>query len=236
MHARKLVTAASLAGVGLLGLTGTASAHISPSPDTAPAGSYFKFDLQVPHGCGDAGTSKLEVQIPEGITSVTPQVVAGWTIARTTEPVSPPIDDGEGGQITERTALVTWTGGPLAHDQLEEFGLSVKLPDTPGETLAFPVIQTCEDGSATDWIQRTEPGGEEPEHPAPTITLTEPTGDGHGDTEGEEAPDDSEEPADVSADDDDGDDATGIAVAGVVLGVLGIGVGGIALARGRRSA
>ena len=172
MHARKLITAASLAGAGLLGLTGPAGAHVTPSETTAPAGSYLKFDLRVPHGCGEAGnTAIVEVQIPDGITSVTPQVVTGWTIERTIETLNPPIDDGHGGQITERTAVVTWTGGPLAHDQLEEFGLSVKLPDTADETIYFPTIQTCDDGTTAEWIQIPEEGGEEPEMPAPAIAL-----------------------------------------------------------------
>ena len=60
------------------------------------------------------------------------------------------------------------------------FGLSVQVPDTPGETILFPVIQTCEGGAVTEWIQPTVEGEEEPEHPAPAITLTEAEGDGHG--------------------------------------------------------
>ena len=56
----------------------------------------------------------------------------------------------------------------------------MKVPDTPGETILFPVIQTCEGGASTEWIQPTVEGEEEPEHPAPAITLTEAEGDGHG--------------------------------------------------------
>lgn len=35
----------------------------------------------------------------------------------------------------------------------------------------MPVTQTCEKGS-TEWDQATKAGQAEPEHPAPTITLT----------------------------------------------------------------
>jgi hypothetical protein len=39
-------------------------------------------------------------------------------------------------------------------------------------TLHFPVIQTCEGGLHTDWIEIAPAGGPEPDHPAPAITLT----------------------------------------------------------------
>ena len=136
------------------------------------------------------------------------------------------------------TRTVTWEGGPLAHDQLQQFGLSVQVPDTPGETILFPVIQTCEGGAVTEWIQPTVEGEDEPEHPAPAITLTEGEGDGHGGGE-EEATD--EEAADAAAapvaDDDDDDDGTdGMAVAGLAAGLLGLGLGGTAFARSGKRA
>jgi uncharacterized protein YcnI len=210
-------------------------AHVSPSETSAPAGSYLKFELRVPHGCGEEGnTTKVEVQIPGGITSVTPQVVAGWTIDTTIEQLETPLDDGHGGQITERTAVVTWTGGPLDHHQLEEFGLSVKLPDTPGETIYFPTIQTCDDSTTGEWIQIAETDGEEPEKPAPAIALTAASGDDHGSTDdegedGEETAIDAETAASTS----DSEDSDGLAIAALVVGGLGLLAGGAALIRGR---
>jgi uncharacterized protein YcnI len=225
MTKRHLAAAAGLGTAAILLLAAPASAHIEPTIESAAASSYTTFSLQVPHGCGDAGTSKLEVQIPDSITSVTPEVVPGWTITRTTEHLDTPRDDGEGGQITDRTSVITWAGGPLAHDQLELFGLSVKMPDTAGRSVTFPTIQTCEDGSHTDWIEPTVEGQDEPEHPAPTIHLTAASGDDHGGG-GTAA-------ATASADDDDGDSATPLAIAGIVMGALGLVVGGAALAKSR---
>ena len=231
MSLRRTLTTAGLATAGLVAFAGSAAAHITPSADRAPAGSYLTFELRVPHGCGDGNTNKLEVQIPDGITSVTPEAVPGWTVERTIEPLDPPLDDGEGGQITERTSVITWTGGPLAHDQLQRFGLSVKLPDDPG-TILFPTIQTCDNGESTSWIEATPAGGEEPEHPAPAIEVTAATGDGHdGDGDAAAAP---------SAVDDDGDDeddgaTTALAVTGIGVGAVGIVLGGSALRRARSS-
>lgn len=235
MSKRHLVTAAGLAALGVVALAGPAAAHVTPSVTSAPAGSYLKFDLRVPHGCGEAATDQVEVKIPDGINSVTPQVVPGWTIERTIVPLDPPLDDGHGGQLTERTAVITWTGGPLAHDQLEEFGLSVKLPDTPGETLAFPVVQTCEGGTTTAWIEVPEEGKDEPDHPAPVIELTASTGDGHGSSSDDaEAEEEAAAPASTSSDHDSS--ATPLAVAGIALGAAGLAVGGTALRTTKRKA
>jgi uncharacterized protein YcnI len=236
MSLHPLLRTGALTAVGVLALAAPAAAHVSPSATSAPAGSYLKLDLRVPHGCGETGnTTTVEVQIAEGITSVTPQVVPGWTIERTIEQLDPPLDDGHGGEITERTAVVTWTGGPLAHDQLEEFGLSVKLPDAPGTTITFPTIQTCDDGTTSEWIQVAEEGEEEPERPAPAVELTAAEGDAA--VEGAETEADLADVTAASAgstDDDDGDSALGVAIAGLGLGAAGLVAGGLALARTRR--
>jgi uncharacterized protein YcnI len=223
MSTRHLVTTAGLAAAGVLLMAGPAAAHIEPTVESAPAGSYLTFSLQVPHGCGEGGTNKLEVQIPDSITSVTPGVVPGWTIDRTVVPLDPPVDDGEGGTITERTSVVTWSGGPLAHDQLQLFALSVKLPDK-GSSVSFPVIQTCDNGEHTDWIEATKAGEAEPDHPAPTIELTAATGDDHHD-----------EAAATDESDDDSDSSPALGITGIALGVVGIALGGTALRRARQT-
>ena len=234
------ITALGLAGVVLAAVP--AGAHVSPSETSAPAGSYLKFELRVPHGCGDTGnTTKVEVQIPDGIFSVTPQVVAGWTITKNLEALEEPVADGHGGEYTERVDTVVWEGGPLANDQLEEFGMSVKLPDTVGETIHFPTVQTCDDGETAEWIQIAAEGEDEPDSPAPAIALTEASGDGHsgGDSHGGDAAEEDLEatPASTTGSASDGHDGTDpLAVAGLVAGLLGLGAGGLALARSRQSA
>lgn len=56
----------------------------------------------------------------------------------------------------------------------------MKLPDRPGTTLYFPVVQTCAHGK-TAWTQIPAPGqsGHELEHPAPSVTLTAGGASGH---------------------------------------------------------
>ena len=54
----------------------------------------------------------------------------------------------------------------------DTFSVQVVLPeDAAGTTLAFPVLQTCEVGS-TNWDQVQKEGEAEPEHPAPSVTVT----------------------------------------------------------------
>ncbi len=235
-----------LAGAGGLAVALTlampAGAHVYPTVTEAAAGSFVLFDLVVPHGCEEAGTTRIEVQIPEGIYSATPEVVPGWTISQATEALDEPVDDGHGGQHTERDATVTWEGGPLAPDQLQQFGLSVQVPDTPGETILFPVIQTCEGGASTEWIQPTVEGEDEPEHPAPAITLTESEDEGHGhggeeeEATDEEAEHDEETAAETTPESDDDDDGPeAIAIAGLVAGLLGLALGGTAFVRSGKS-
>ena len=227
MKVRHRLTAGTVGLAGVLALATPAGAHVSPSETEAPAGTYLKFELRVGHGCGEASTTRMEVQIPEGIYAATPQVVPGWTITETQETLPEPVPDGHGGEYTERDAVITWEGGPLEHGQLEEFGLSVKLPDTPGETLYFPTIQSCDNGESNDWIEIPAEGEDEPESPAPAIVLT--------DAEADDATPVTETVAATSPADAGDDGTDGMAVAGLVAGLAGLGLGGVALARTRRA-
>jgi uncharacterized protein YcnI len=177
MHVR--ATILPLAVAGALATASAAGAHVTVSPGEAPAGSYSLLEFTVPHGCDESPTTRLTVQMPEGITSATPEAVAGWEVEKTMRTLDEPIEAGHGETITEVVDTVTWQGGPLAPDQLTRFGLSVLLPDA-GTTLYFPAVQECEEGE-TRWIQIPAEGQseEELEHPAPAMALVAADGD-HG--------------------------------------------------------
>ena len=71
------------------------------------------------------------------------------------------------------TRSVTWTAAPntgIAPDQFALFRVAVTLPNT--DTVTFPATQTYPDGTVVRWDQPPLPGGGEPEHPVPTLTLT----------------------------------------------------------------
>ena len=144
-----------------------ASAHVSVIPTSTAAGTYSVLTFSLSHGCEESPTTSLTFDMPEGIDSVAPTVNPNWAIEK--------VADGD------RTAQVVYTAiTPLESGYRDTIELSVLLPeDAAGETLAFPVLQSCEVGE-TNWNQVAEAGEEEPESPAPSIVVTEATGDEHG--------------------------------------------------------
>lgn len=236
-----------VAGVGALTLGGAlaASAHVSVIANTTAAGSYALLTFGVPHGCDGSSTTKVAIKIPEEINAVTPTVNPNWEVEKVMVPLNPAITDSHGNQITERVDQVVYTAKtPLPDGYRDAFVLSLKVPDVAGETLSFPTIQTCEVGE-TAWIEPTVEGQDEPDHPAPEfdVTAAAAAGDDHGAAattaaaaanSSAAAPTSSAEVAATASTSDSGS-TSWVAIAGLVAGVLGLVVGGVALARSRRA-
>ena len=252
--ARRRFTSMSIAASLVLAVTllwsGVASAHVTPQDPEAPSGGYFTTAFKVGHGCDGSPTTKVEIKMGEGVTSVKPQPVPGWNLSTTMRTLDPPIDN-HGTLITETVDTVVWEGGPLPDTELQMFWVSMKLPEgDAGTTVAFPVVQTCEQGE-TAWIEPIVEGEEEPDHPAPVVTLTAAGEDGHDAAADDAGDDTSDEATDVttSVDGDEGGDEQAIttsseddsssntlAIVALVLGALGLVLGGVALARTGRKA
>jgi uncharacterized protein YcnI len=160
---------------GTVALVATpAWAHVTVTPTETAAGSYTVLTFSVPHGCDGAATTKVSIKIPQEILSVTPSVNPGWTPKKTMAKLSPPVKDAHGEEVTERVSEVVYTAKtPLADDLRDKFELSLQLPKTPGKTLAFPSVQTCEKGE-TAWVQVPAAGqkADDLEHPAPSFVVT----------------------------------------------------------------
>jgi len=150
-----------------------AAAHVTLEAGQAPADSYYKAVLRVPHGCEGTGTTRIRVQIPDGVTAVKPQPKAGWTLTIVNGKLAEPYDDGHGNKITEGVREVGWSGGPLPDAYYEEFVFRGKLPNAPGRVLYFPVVQDCEKG-VHRWIEIPAAGKTPGDYkePAPALTLT----------------------------------------------------------------
>jgi periplasmic copper chaperone A len=157
-------------GAGLIALP-PAAAHVTLEAQQAPAHSYFKAVFRVPHGCAASPTVRLRIRMPEGVTAVKPQPKPGWKLDTTRIDVVPPADDGHGGKITEKVSEVTWSEGRLPDQQFDEFAILMRLPDSSGETLYFPVIQECEKG-VSRWIEIPAAGKAAGREPAPALRLT----------------------------------------------------------------
>lgn len=205
----------------------SASAHVTIDPTSTDAGSYTVLTVSVPHGCGDSPTTRVAISIPEGINSVTPTRHQFYDVKNVIEALETPIDDGHGGELTERVSEVIYTAKePLPADQRDAFELSLRLPEgQAGEVLSFPSIQTCEEGE-TAWIEEQVEGQSEPDSPAPTIVLTvaDEAGHGHAATA-----------VKTKTESTDSQGAGPIAWAGVILGALGLAAGGTAVLRSRKT-
>ena len=60
-----------LAAVAVL-VTSPALAHVTLETKQATVGSSYKAVFTVPHGCAGSATTKIRVQIPEGVIGVKP--------------------------------------------------------------------------------------------------------------------------------------------------------------------
>jgi uncharacterized protein YcnI len=229
---------APTAALALVALAASpAAAHVTGTPTTTAAGAYTVVTFSVGHGCEESPTTKLEIQVPEQVTSVTPTRNPLYELEKNIEQLDEPVTDAHGNEITERVASVTYTADtPLPDGQRDTFELSFQIPeDAEGEMLAFPTIQTCEQGR-TGWTQVPEEGqdADELDTPAPYFEVTAAEGEGHhGEEAAAEETDESGETTEASVEEAS---TSPVGWAGLGLGALGLLVGGLALARSRASA
>ncbi|WP_426572652.1 YcnI family protein [Aquihabitans sp. McL0605] len=238
--ARIVAAGATVAAVSWMGMS-AASAHVEPVVEEVPAGAYTATELRVPHGCDGSPTVKVEVQIPASVLAASPFWISGWTASAEETKLDTPVDDGDGGQITEKTSVITWTakdGSALPDHQVLDFGISYQAPDKVGEVLYFKTIQTCEQGTS-EWITEWDGKGEEPEKPAPHVTVVAASGDEHGAEAavGEEGSTTTVVASDSSSasSSDDGDSSNALAIVALAVGAVGIGLGGAAFAKTRKA-
>ncbi len=207
-------------------LASPASSHVTIDPSTTAAGAYTVLTVAVPHGCEESSTTKIAIKVPEQILAVTPTRDPFWEVETTIEKLDKPVKDAHGNSLTERVDSVVYTAKtPLPHDQRDAFELSLQLPDSAGTTLAFPIVQTCEQGE-TAWIEVASDGGkpDDLEHPAPLVTIMAAQGSSRG--AATEASESGAEPAAAQA------NRTGLL--GMVFGLAGFALGATALVQVRR--
>jgi periplasmic copper chaperone A len=217
------------AGAALALVAAPAAAHVTvSSPDAAPGG-YGKLVFRVPNETDDAATVKLQVRLPADapFASVSTKPHPGWNVRVQNAKLAEPVEVGDL-TLTEAARTVTWTAQPgngVEPGEFDEFELSVGPIADDATSLAFPTVQTYDDGEVVRWTQPTPEGGAEPEHPAPVLDLTG-AADGHSD--GDEAAmrvasEAQSDDADSAAADDTDAVARTLAVGGLVVGVVALG-------------
>ncbi|TYC07249.1 YcnI family protein [Micromonospora sp. WP24] len=236
---RSLAGAAALAvgvvATAVLGFAAPASAHVTVNPKEATQGGYGRIAFRVPNESDTASTVKLEVTLPENapVGSVSTMPVPGWTVAVEKRKVDPPLEV-HGSQLTEAVSKLTWTAtgdAGVKPGQFQEFPVSLgPLPQV--DKMVFKTLQTYSDGNISRWIEEPTPGAEEPENPAPVLTLAAAS----------ESASASAAPVANNAqatggdgDEDEGNGlATGLGIAGLVAGLAGLVLGGLAFSRSRQ--
>ena len=211
--------------VAALVLAPAAAAHVTLQPSEAPAGGFTRLDVRVPNERDNAGTTKVEVQMPPGFLSVSYEPEPGWDGEVTMRQLDEPVEEF-GERVTEEVDRITFTAQGEANaiqpGEFRDFGLSLRVPEgRPGSMLTFRSLQTYSNGEVVRWI-----GPPDSEEPAPQVELTPAE-------EEEAAAPAAEEPAAPAATEED-DDGNGLAIAALIVGAAGLATGLAALVLSRR--
>ena len=152
--------AATLLYLGPAAAITTASAHVQATSADAARGAFATVSFQVPNeSTTNAATTAVTVALTN-VSAVQTEAKPGWSAKVDRDAAS------------NAVRSVTWTAAPDAGIPVDQFGvfrISAKLPDA--DSVSFPTTQTYADGAVVKWDQAPAPGGAEPEHPAPTLTL-----------------------------------------------------------------
>jgi periplasmic copper chaperone A len=200
--ARRTVGVAALTAALILLPASAALAHVTIRVDDPRPGSSAKYTVRVPNESASASTTKVEVKMPAGFENARVQPKPGWIV-----------------QLAN--GVLTLSGGKIDPGQFDEFSFSARNP-TAAADLAFPTIQTYDDGSVSNWT-----GQPNDEEPAPVVRIARELQQAeHGSAEHGGA---------GSAPAATGGNAMPVAITALFVGLLGLGVGGAAFARARRS-
>ncbi len=247
---KRTITITATAASALLIATGTAAAHVSATTTNSAADGWGLAEFSVGHGCDGAGTTKLEIKMPEGydFPHVTPYESAGWSPTTTKRKLDKPAE-GMHGDSEEGvdTVVFTRTGDALPDGTGSIVAMRIHWPKSAaGKDLYFPVAQSCEGGKSTDWNQ--VPGeGEDADAlvtPAPMVAITKAAGGGHhGSADKDSHSDMKSDDSTMHSGGDDVDHAEHMDAAEAAerranislgVGILGVLVGMVAIGRGRR--
>lgn len=152
-----------------------ARAHAVLEQKEAKTGAGYKAVVKIGHGCDGSATTRVSVEIPEGVIGVKPMPKPGWTI-KTERAAYARSYRHYHGDLSEGVRRITWEGGPLADDHYDEFVFASFIArEIPGDrTIYFPVTQTCEKGELA-WTQ-IPAAGQDPhalEAPAASLKLVQ---------------------------------------------------------------
>ncbi len=237
MHrARRLLPIASVV-LAMVTTAVPAAAHVTVNPREVPKGGFAKLAFRMPNERPDSGSVRLEVSFPREhpFSSVSVRPQPGWTFAVEKSPLEKPVAPEGREPVSEAVSKITWTGGPVNPGEFAEFEVSAGPMPEDVDHLVFKAVQTYASGEVVRWIEESAAGGEEPEHPAPVLELTEDPGGSGGSAGDSNVEPNARETATGRdlASENDVDSAQRLALIALVLGALGFLLGVTALVRQR---
>ena len=148
-----------------------ACAHPGLETKEAKIGASYKAVIKIPHGCQTSATTKVRVQIPEGVIAVKPMPKPGWIIAMVRGPYAQSYPYYHGAVLTEGVREIVWSGS-LPDDHFDEFVFSGFLADSlqADTMLYFPIYQDCEKGSHA-WIEVPAAGQSAQQLASPAVAV-----------------------------------------------------------------
>jgi uncharacterized protein YcnI len=224
--------------IATLAIPAAAQAHVTLQPNQASAGAFTVLDVRVPTERDNASTSKIDVQFPAGFAAASYQAVPGWKVRVIKKKLATPVQTDDG-PITEGVDRMVWTRtsrrGGIKPGQFQDFPISVQIPGKAGDKLTFKALQTYSNGEIVRWI-----GAAGSDAPAPQVTVTAAAKaaaasaaghEGMGGTITKSSGGPAQPAASAGA---DSGDSTGLSIAALAIGGLGLLFGGGALATTRR--
>ncbi|QIN81019.1 DUF1775 domain-containing protein (plasmid) [Rubrobacter marinus] len=134
-----------IGAVLVLGVAGTAFAHVEVSPTEVPAGGSEEFTLEAA-GEKEVPATEVRLEVPEGFRVTSVPETPGW-------------------QSGQEGNSIVWSGGRIDPDEVGEFVFEAEAPATAGET-TWNGFVTYEDGSVVEWT-----GPPDSETPASVVEV-----------------------------------------------------------------
>ncbi len=160
-----------------------AFAHAGLEKREATIGTTYKAVVKIPHGCDGAATTRIRVQIPDGLIAVKPMPKPGWTVETVQGAYDKAYPYYGGAELKEGVTEVSWSGGKLPDAFYDEFVLTglVAKSLSDGASMYFPILQDCEAGSR-NWVEIPAAGQDahDLKSPAPAVRLVQAQQNGHG--------------------------------------------------------
>jgi len=171
---RKLGVAAACALVFVVLDAAVVGAHVTVSPSSVPQGtSDVILSFRVPNESATATVTGLRVQFPlaHPIIVLNPEAGSGWQVSAVKTALQKPVTTDDG-TFTSTVSEIDWSGGTIPVGQFGVFDVLAQGIPTGTGALVFKAIQAYSDGTVVSWIEVPTKTVPNPEHPAPTLTLT----------------------------------------------------------------